>query len=193
VKAQDIYPLLRARYRSPGNGTGPAVGVGEKWVQIIEARSGASWSGNNGQCDFLAIGAWMSTGHVLIGHEVKVTVGDWRRELKRPEKSQHFRQFCHEWYLVAPWPLVRKAEDEADPELWGLMAAGPQRLEVVRPSPKLTPKPVPWSWSVGWMTDIQRRYERRGVTPVMPVDETECDVEIAPDPARPSLFEVMPG
>jgi hypothetical protein len=175
MNGEDVRKLLRRRYASQANGVDWNSRPGEQWVQIEEARSGPSWRGSRGQCDFLAIGAWESTGHVLIGHEIKVTYADWRREVDRPAKSELFRRYCHRWWLVAPEPVIDRARDDADPNLWGLMAATESRLVIVRPSPVLHPEPVPWSWAAGWLAQLQRGYERRGLALERTPDLREAD------------------
>ncbi|KLK91403.1 hypothetical protein AA309_20085 [Microvirga vignae] len=68
--------------------------------------------------DAVAVGIWPSTGHEIIGIEIKVSRGDWKRELAMPEKAQSLMRFCTRWYLACPEGLVKP--DEL-PATWGML------------------------------------------------------------------------
>lgn len=46
----------------------------------------------------------------IIGYEVKVSRGDYRRELLNPDKRRHNRERCHEWYMAVPKGLLTPEE-----------------------------------------------------------------------------------
>jgi hypothetical protein len=153
----EIRDALRAHYCPPGNPR-----KAESYVLVEEARAGAAWAGNAGQCDLIAVGAWQSTGHERIGHEVKVSRSDWLRERADPTKADRFMRYCHRWYLVIPTakgttPIV---EIDEVPASWGLMAVQGGRLRTFRKAPLLHPEPLPESWWVGWLAQISRGYQR---------------------------------
>ena len=90
--------------------------------------------------DAIALGIWPSTGHEIVGIEIKVSRGDWKRELAAPDKAQTLMRFCTRWYLAAPEGLVKP--DEL-PATWGLIerkADGAMRQKVC--AKLLEPEPL---------------------------------------------------
>lgn len=153
--ARDVKDALHARYNRPSQGR-----PGERYVCIEEARSGAGFDGNNGQCDFLAVNTWRGRGMELIGHEVKVSMADWRAELAAPEKAERFARFCRRWFVAAPSALATKIRDEVPPA-WGLLSLseGGRLTEIVKAKAR-EPEDVPdWYW-VGWLAQIDRQHKR---------------------------------
>lgn len=67
--------------------------------------------------DAVALGIWPSTGHVVHGFEIKVSRGDFLREMKDPGKSLPVYRHCHHWSLAVPAGLV---EPKEIPPGWGL-------------------------------------------------------------------------
>lgn len=156
LTAADVREALHRRYNRPSQGR-----PGERYVCIEEARSGAGFTGNNGQCDFLAINTWQSRGLELIGHEIKVSVSDWRAELDKPEKAERFAQFCRRWYVAAPSGLASRIVHEVPPA-WGLLAISDKgQAREVKPAPSREPKEVPAWWWIGWLAQIDRQHKRR--------------------------------
>lgn len=100
--------------------------------------------------DAVAIGIWPSTGHEIIGIEIKVSRSDWLRELKEPAKAQELMRFCTRWYLACPAGLVKS--DEL-PATWGMMtlANGGLMRSVVK-AKLLSPEPL----TVGFMSACLR-------------------------------------
>lgn len=91
------------------------------------------WNGgtSNSRADALYVGFTGSSGRLLIGHEVKVSCADWRRELDKPGKADAWADQCHAWYVVAPSTAVVKPEEL--PHGWGLMLINPRstvRLDI---------------------------------------------------------------
>lgn len=154
--AADVKEALYDRYNKPSQGR-----AGEMWVCIEEARSGAGFDGNRGQCDFLAINTWQSRGMELVGHEVKVSLSDWKAELGAPHKAEMFARFCRRWFVAAPSELAKKIKEEVPPA-WGLLSVSPKgRVTEVRQAPARDPEPVPAWWWVGWLAQIDRQHKRR--------------------------------
>lgn len=156
MRARDVKDALHGRYNKPSQGR-----QGERYVCIEEARSGAGFDGNNGQCDFLAINTWKSRGMELIGHEVKVSASDWKAELADPAKAERFARFCRRWYVAAPSALASKIKHEVPPA-WGLLSVSDagRVTETVKPKPR-DPADVPAWWWVGWLAQVDRQHKRR--------------------------------
>lgn len=69
--------------------------------------------------DAIIMSLWPSRGLDITGLEIKVSRGDWLKELKTPEKSLFFWQQCDYWGLCAgDASIVRTGEL---PKGWGLM------------------------------------------------------------------------
>lgn len=152
--ARDVKDALMRRYCGSDL-------TGTQWVCIEEARSGAGFSGNDGACDFLAVNTWQGRGMELVGHEVKVSMADWRKELAEPEKAERFARFCRRWYVAVPSDLAGKIKDEVPPA-WGLLSLGPKGgLTEVRKAPAREPEPVPAWWWIGWLAQIDRQAKKR--------------------------------
>ena len=159
MTARDVKAALRRRYAKPSQGRPDG-----QYVCIEEARSGAGFDGNNGQCDFLAINTWQSRGMELIGHEVKVSVSDWRAELKQPEKAERFARYCSRWYVAVPSALAKKIRDDVPPA-WGLMSvsdAGRVTEIVSAPRRENVETPPAWGW-IGWLAQVDR--EQKAMIP----------------------------
>lgn len=150
--AADCIAALDKRYEQDSS---------ERWVRVTEARSGAGFAGNNRQCDYLAINTWQSGGLQVIGHEVKVAYGDWKRELSDTDKAETFARYCRRWWIVAPADLAKRIQPELPPA-WGLLGVTPKGVcrEIVA-APARTPETIPPMWWVGWLAQIDRRQRRR--------------------------------
>lgn len=155
VNAEAVCAALHRRYNKPSQGR-----EGEQYVCIEEARSGAGFNGNDGRCDFLAINTWQSRGMELIGHEVKVSMSDWKAELAKPEKAERFAKFCRRWYVAVPNDLATKIKHEVPP-MWGLLSVSVKgTVREVIAAPARDPEAVPGWWWVGWLAQIDRQHKR---------------------------------
>ena len=85
-------------------------------LDTVRRSLGAGWAciEEVEQVDLLAVGLWRSTGHRVHGFEVKVSRGDWLRELRKPGKAR--ANLCDAW-TVATVPGVVK--DGELPDGWG--------------------------------------------------------------------------
>ncbi len=68
--------------------------------------------------DAIAMSLWPSRGLILRGFEVKISLGDFKKEIETPEKAERISAYCHEWWIVAPPGMVDMA---VLPPAWGLM------------------------------------------------------------------------
>lgn len=87
------------------------------------------------RCDAIAIGMWGSTGRLIHGFEVKVSRGDWLREVKDVSKADPFIEQCDRWWLVTGDLSVAKPEEI--PAAWGWMNATKTGLRIQRPAQPL--------------------------------------------------------
>jgi hypothetical protein len=82
-----------------------------------------------GGCDAIYVGFTSTSGRLLVGHELKVSRGDWLKELKSPGKADGWADECHEWWLVVNDPAI--VHDGELPAGWGLMSpTGPSKTRM---------------------------------------------------------------
>lgn len=141
MKAEHVREALRERYAHPAA------------VIFFEVRDATAWAAT-GSCDAIAMWLWPSKGLELEGFEIKVTRGDWLRELKQPDKATAFLKRVDRFWLVTPAPrhadLVSRLPARPDvaklaelPEQWGwLHVHDDGRVVIVKEAPKLSPAPL---------------------------------------------------
>lgn len=126
--AEQLEDRLAARYRTAASEI------------LFGVRNDAGFSANR-TADAIAIGLWPSTGCSLEGFEIKVSRGDWTRELREGSKSEAFMVYMDFWWLVAPREIVT---DDELPPAWGLLCPSGDGLRVVRRAKRNdTPLPMP--------------------------------------------------
>ncbi|TXH42500.1 MAG: hypothetical protein E6Q97_35680 [Desulfurellales bacterium] len=135
----EIYELLAQKY------------AGGEWVFVTEVPDGTG-SEKCRTADAIAVGCWQKTRGRLIGHEVKASRSDWKKECEQPEKSLLWRQQCSEWYLVAASGVAKLEEVPAD---WGFLEVSKKgdKLLTRRMSPAKDPGPI----SMNFLAAITRR------------------------------------
>lgn len=111
--------------------------------------------------DGIAMSLWPSRGLHLHGFEVKVSRGDWLRELKDPSKADGWFAACHGWWLATPPDVVKRADL---PPGWGHVVVKPDgdvRASVaaeIRDVP-----PLSWNRLAGLLRVVDKRI--RGSVP----------------------------
>lgn len=104
-----------------------------EWAHFVELNSDTGFSPS--RLDFFAIGCWSSTGHKTITYEIKVSRGDFKRELKNPHKRKRAEEVSTETYFATPLNLIQVEEL---PEGWGLIEATRGGLRIKRHAPQRT-------------------------------------------------------
>jgi hypothetical protein len=119
VRAAEVIDALRRRYRLEDG----------EWLFWTEA-----W-----RIDAYAMRCWPSgVGHRRVALEVKCSRGDFRSEIKRPEKRRNALDLSHEFYFVVPRDLVQA--HEVPPEC-GLMYVLPSgKTRIVKKAPVRKPR-----------------------------------------------------
>lgn len=156
-KAAELVALLRERYTAP------------EYAFIEEARAGTGWKANR-SADGLALSLWPSRGIYFSGFEIKVTRGDWRRELVDPRKAEEMAALCQFWWIVAPPGLVDPAEL---PETWGLLEPARAKLKAIRKAPKLNPKAITIDVIAALLRRVTEQYVPAGLVEARVVAEVE--------------------
>jgi len=94
VTAEDVKRALYGRHPA----SHPDGGMPGEWTCLEE------WKG----IDFMAFSAWRA--NLRIGYEVKVSRGDMRSELLRPDKRADAVSLCHLFYFAVPKGLLTSEE-----------------------------------------------------------------------------------
>jgi hypothetical protein len=127
LTSTDLRKMLRSRY------------AGSAWAVFDEVHNHTGYRAGrkSRSCDAMVMGLWPSKGLELEGVEIKVTRADWLNELRDPDKSKAFRQYCDRWWLViSSRDMVKEGELPAD---WGMMWVRNRKLVVSKGAPKLEP------------------------------------------------------
>lgn len=89
---------------------------GEGYALLRQVANGTGMQATR-TADAIAVQLWPSRGITFHGIEVKVSRGDFWREVKNPEKAEEIAQYCHQWSIAAPKGVVPIEEVPAG---WGL-------------------------------------------------------------------------
>jgi hypothetical protein len=122
MTAKTVLERLQRHYIKPGDLPGG----------VFVPECGINGSGGQSRADALYVGFTSTSGRLLIGHEIKVSRADWRKELDSAGKADFWADNSHAWYIVAPGPEIVPKEEL--PDGWGLMYPNPRtktRMNVV--------------------------------------------------------------
>lgn len=131
LTAAEVVDALRKRFTRNGNG-----GSGE-YAFLEQVRNGAAFDASISM-DVVVVGLWPSRGLTIEAIEVKVSRGDWRRELAHPEKAEAACSIVDRFWIAAPQGVVPTAEV---PPTWGLLEVCDTKrgriVKTTRPAPLL--------------------------------------------------------
>lgn len=156
-KTNYLYQLLFERYRSNNQWAEWAV-----FAELMEAPAGGQ------RIDFFAVHTWRSKKYKAIAHEVKVSRGDFFKEIRNPDKSRFAHSVSNESYIVTPALLVHT--DEV-PDPWGLITVQPgsRTLRIVKKAEYRDKI----HWPMHFMVSIARR-----ATDKLPVQVPLLEIEV---------------
>ena len=100
----------------------------QKYVVLEKVANGTGYQANS-WVDVVVCSLWPSLGCRRTAIEIKISRGDWMRELNNPEKNAWAREACHEFYYCAPVGVIK---EEELPEKTGLYTASGDTIRVVR-------------------------------------------------------------
>jgi hypothetical protein len=139
---------LRTRYSPP------------EYAFLPQVRNATGFAGKR-TADAVAMSLYPSRGLYLHGFEVKVSRGDWRRELKDPEKAEEIARFCHFWWIVAPQGVVDAHDLPPD---WGLLVLNKGgKLHVERQAPQTAADPITYPFLASILRKVQESTIPRSV------------------------------
>lgn len=151
----ELQSLLARRYAAPD------------YALIWEVRDGTGFAAQGRQMDAMAMSLWPSRGMEVHGFELKVSRGDWLRELKQPEKAEAFHQFVDRWWVVADKDVVNVAEL---PKGWGLLVAKETELRQSVQAALQKAKPLTRPFVASVLRNLTKNY-----VPKMFVDQQVSD------------------
>lgn len=126
IDARALQDLIRRRYPSP------------LWLTLLEVKNDPRLAGR--RADAIAVSTDSRAGVEIHGFEIKVSRADWLREVRMPQKSRDFSEYCDRWWLVAPsQKIIRMSEV---PSGWGVLIPRGERLVSLREAPQHPGKPV---------------------------------------------------
>lgn len=126
VCARQIEEHLRSRFPAP------------EWATFFELRDAAGFDAVR-SIDCFAMNTWPSKGLRRVAVEIKVSRGDFFRELDNPAKREHFEAIAHEFYFAAPSGLIKPSEL---PEGIGLLEATEKTLRQKVRAKQTKPEPI---------------------------------------------------
>jgi hypothetical protein len=124
MNESDLYEMIERRFQPPG------------WA-VLPGVASATGTGMQRRCDAIAMSLWPSRGLELHGFEIKVSRGDFLRELKDPEKAEKIARYCDRWWLVTDDDTI--VQDGELPSTWGLLVRHGKSLRLKRDASKLAP------------------------------------------------------
>lgn len=134
-----LVELLRARHTPP------------EWAFFAELRTGTGYGRDAIQhLDAFALDLYPSKEYRSVAYEVKVSRGDFMREIDDPGKRAFAEKVAGECYFAAPAGLVKVDEI---PEGWGLLECTTGGLRVAKIATQRKPEP----WSMSFLASIARR------------------------------------
>ena len=161
-----LLRLLGQRYQAP------------EWAFLQHVADATGWKKGR-TLDAVAMSLWPSRGLELHGFEVKVSRGDWLRELRKPDKADGWALRCHRFWLVAPAEVVLPIEI---PALWGLIEQKGRKLQMVREAPARPVEPLSWERMAALLRGVQQA--QSGMVPRVDIaDELEAAREKATERA----------
>jgi hypothetical protein len=117
MKTEQVKALLRQRFSAPTHA-------------IFFEVSDATGFAGTGWADAISMSLWPSHGLTLEGYEIKISRGDWKRELANPVKAEKFAARCDKWWIVTAEGVIQ--DDAEIPSNWGWILASNDGLAIKR-------------------------------------------------------------
>lgn len=157
----DLLRMIDARYTQPGKAgypdrymighhvAPPSTFVGLRIADAIVLDRNGTYFDRNSRDPRYPRGY-----RAVHGFEVKVSRGDWLRELRDPSKAEHWVRYCHHWWVVAPKGVVKLEEL---PPNWGLLQPAGARLRAEVKAPLLTAEDMPSPFVIAITAAVRKR------------------------------------
>ncbi len=129
MSSQDIRDALHGRW--PDN----------QYIHIDEAPINSDRGGR--KLDVLVVSLWRSRHYQLEGIEIKVSMADFRTEMKDSTKADWWWHHVHRFWIAAPAEIAKKIKPELPPT-WGLLSVSGNGVRALVTPEIRTPEPIPW-------------------------------------------------
>jgi hypothetical protein len=152
-----VLDKLRARFGPPAYGflTHVPTGTGARASRTIDA---------------IAMSLWPSRGYGIVGFEVKVSRGDWLRELKDPAKADPSFQCVDDWYVATPPDIIRPGEL---PHGWGHIVVRATGCRVDTPPAEYDPKHARTPINRAFLAALFRKIDAHSITQARLTEEID--------------------
>jgi hypothetical protein len=118
-----------------------------EYLKVEEAPEDSHRQGR--KIDLLVVSLWASRGHELDAVEVKVSMSDYRRELKEAAKADWWFHHSNRFWVAVPADIAAAARKEL-PEPWGLISVMPDgKTKAVVKAPKHPRQDFGWQSTIG--------------------------------------------
>ncbi len=134
MKAADVVAALRGRWPE------------SEYLHVREAPQDAMRQGR--KLDVLVVSLWRSRGYQLDGVEVKVSIADWRRELKEPAKADWWYEHVDRFWIAVPAGIAEQVRTDLPPT-WGLLSVTDARVVELVKAPRHEREPFDWDATIG--------------------------------------------
>jgi hypothetical protein len=153
---------------------------GDAWALVEQVANGTGWSAGR-WLDVIAFGLWPSRGLEVHGIEVKVSRGDWRRELRQPAKADAVASRCDRFWIAASAGIVDPLQLATLAPNWGLLEVdGAGRVQTKRQAERLDAVPLDRTFVAAVMRQLPKPTDAlRAEIDAVVRAEYEADVERA--------------
>lgn len=117
-KAEELIKSLKVKYKQ------------SQRYSVFEQVANGTGLGTNSWIDAVVVSLWPSDGNWRAAYEVKVSRGDFLKELSNPQKNQWAKDSFNEFWYIAPSGVIKDVNEL--PENCGWLKPHGDKLSVVR-------------------------------------------------------------
>lgn len=117
-----------------------------EYLHIEEAPEDSGRQGR--KIDVLVVSLWRSRGLAVDAVEVKVSMSDFRTEIKNVHKADFWWEHSDRFWVAMPASLTAKAKNELPPG-WGLIGCTATGTKIIVQAERHDRKPMGWETTVG--------------------------------------------
>ncbi len=153
--AEEVKSALRDHYPT------------QEYGMAFEVAQGTGFAAHR-HLDVLVMSLWPSRGLTIIGIEVKISRGDWRREKANPQKAEELARFCDYFFVAAPQGVIPVSEV---PEGWGLLEVCGEKIKQAKAAPKHEAEPIGRSFVASLFRSASRPADKDDAIKTRKIDE----------------------
>ena len=121
MKTEDLINILKNKYSD------------SRFVKLIELRMGTGYNSKanknvESRLDYWVLDTYPSSKHVTVGYECKISLSDYKNEIKTPNKQAGALLISNEFYYIAPKGIIPL---NLIPEWAGLIEIGEKNKWIV--------------------------------------------------------------